>query len=243
VKTWRSRALVVGALVVAGALPVPVAAQPVQSAVPPQIVTTGQGEARVTPDRATIYVGVQSRAPTAAAAAADNARRARAVIDTLKALGLASDQVSTMNYAVSPEMQYDRPGGSPRVTGYVVTNTVRAEIRRIDEVGRAIDASLAKGANQMNGLEFYSSNAAEARRAALADAVMRARADAEAMARAAGGTLGSLLELVNGAPPYRPVMDAMRLVAPAAAQTPIEPGQQTIQAMVTARWVFVPGSR
>jgi uncharacterized protein len=75
-----------------------------QSVMPstPQIVTVGTGEARVTPDRATILIGLRSRAGTAAQAGADNARRQRAVLDTLRALGLQSDQLSTMNYAVSP---------------------------------------------------------------------------------------------------------------------------------------------
>src|ERR671933_364918 len=58
------------------------------------IITTGQGEARVTPDRAVVFIGVESRAATAAQASADNARKQRAVIDTLRALGLASDQIA-----------------------------------------------------------------------------------------------------------------------------------------------------
>ena len=144
----------------------------------PQVVTTGVGEARVVPDRATIFIGVQSRAPTAAAAAADNARRQRAILDTLRATGLGADQLGTINYNVTPEMQYSPNGGTPRVTGYVVTNTVRAELRRMDDIGRVIDASLAKGANEISSLQFTSSKADSVRRAALAEAVTNARADA-----------------------------------------------------------------
>src|SRR5919201_2992179 len=66
--------------------------------VPPQVVTSGRGEAKLAPDRATIEVGVQTRAATAAAAAADNARKQRAVIDTLRKLGLAQEQISTVNF-------------------------------------------------------------------------------------------------------------------------------------------------
>ncbi len=213
---------------------------------PPQIMTTGEGEAHVVPDRATIYIGVQSRAATAAAAAADNARKQRAVIDTIKALGLAADQLSTMNYQVTPEMQYDRPGGVPRVTGYIVTNTVRVEVRRIEDVGRVVDVSLAKGANQMNGLQFWSAKSEEARRSALAEAVAKARADAETIARAAGGTLGNVIEIVTsgGYMPRQLEGRVMSAMAPGeVAPTPIEPGQQTVRASVTARWMFVQGGR
>lgn len=208
----------------------------------PVVVTTGSGEARVTPDRATIMVGVQSRATTAAAAGSDNARKQRAILDTLHALGLSSEQISTVNYNVNPEMQYPPNGqGTPRVIGYTVTNSIRADVRRLDDVARVIDAALAKGANEISSLEFYSSKADSARRAALATAMTNARQDAEALAHAAGGSLGQVVEISNGEVPVRPLNIAMRSGLVAAAKTPIEPGQQTITATVTVRWAFVPG--
>jgi uncharacterized protein len=207
---------------------------------PPQVVTTGTGEVQLSPDRATVVVGVQSRATTVAQATSDNARRQRAIIDTLRSLGLASDQIATVNFNVSPEMQYP-PNQPPKVTGYVVTNIVRASLRRIEDVGRTIDAALAKGANEVSGVEFTSSRADSARRAAIAEAVAHARADAEAMARAGGGSLGQLLEIVSGVEPIRPFEATMaRARVAAAAPTPIEPGQLTVTATVTARWAFVP---
>jgi uncharacterized protein YggE len=210
---------------------------------PPQVVVTGVGEARVTPDRATISVGVQSRATTAAGAAGDNARRQKAILDTLKALGLQSDQLSTVNYNVQPEMQYSPNGTTPpRVTGYIVSNTVRADVRRLDDVAKLIDAALAKGANEISSLQFYSSKADSVRRSALAAAVADARADAEALARAGGGTLGPILEMSTSEAPPRPVLQtAMMRSAAAMEKTPIEPGQQTITAFVTIRWSLAGG--
>jgi uncharacterized protein YggE len=120
-----------------------------------------------------------------------------------------------------------------------VTNTVRADVRRLDDVPRIIDASLAKGANEISSLEFYSSKADSARRAAMAIAVGNARADAETLAKAAGGTLGPLLELSTGSP-IRPIQGTFGVAGMAAkAPTPIEPGQQSISASVSARWMFV----
>jgi uncharacterized protein len=206
---------------------------------PAQIVTTGTGETRVTPDRATIFVGVQSRAGTAAAASADNARRQRAILDTLHALGLGPDQLSTMNYNVNPDIQYNPNNQPPKVVGYTVTNTVRAEVRKLEDVARIIDASLARGANEISGLQFYSSTADSARRSAMALAVANARADAETLARAAGGTLGALLELSTSSS-SRPMPEAIGATAMARMATPIEPGQQSVAASVTARWTFLP---
>jgi len=229
-------------IVLAGAGVLVAASLPAQAPVPPtpsQIVTAGSGEARVTPDRATIFIGVQSRGATASAAAADNAKRQRAILDTLRALGFGSDQLSTMNYNVSPEMQYTPNNQPPRVTGYIVTNTVRVDVRKLDDVARAIDASLGKGANEISGLQFFSSKADSVRRSALAAAVANARLDAEALARAAGGSLGPLLEISTSfsGGPRQDFVGAMAMAAKVV--TPIEPGQQTMSANVTARWVFV----
>jgi uncharacterized protein len=239
------RRLVLLSMVIGAA---PVAAQ--QTAPPaahlgPDIVTSATGEARVTPDRAQVLIGVQTRAATAAQAGADNARKTRAVIDAIKARGIPAAQIATSEYNLYPE--YDpqpREGPQlPRVIGYVANNTVRIEVRQLDQVGPVIDAALAAGANMVNTIQFFASNVDVARRAALAEAVVRARADAEALARAAGGSLGALLELNTQTPPVRPypAERVMMRMGAADAQTPIEPGQQTLAVWVSGRWVFVPG--
>jgi uncharacterized protein YggE len=208
----------------------------------PSIVTSAIGEARVTPDRALLEIGVQTRGSTASAAAAENARRQRAIIDTLKALGIPSELISTTNYSVYPEMRQDpRNEQQPVITGYNVNNTVRVEVRRIDQVGPIIDAVIARGANVLNSLSFFASNTDEPRRRALAEAVTRARQDAEALARAAGGSLGPLLELSDFSQGPRPMYTTgmLRAQVADAAPTPISPGEQQLQVTVIARWQFV----
>lgn len=211
----------------------------------PEVATSAEGEAQVTPDRATISIGVQTRAKTAKEAGAENARRQQAVIDTLRALGIPADQISTVGYNVYPEQVYhpDQGDKEPRIVGYNVINTVRVEVRQLDKLGSVIDAALAKGANGINSLELSASNIDEARRSALASALARARGDAEALARAAGGSLGALIEATTAeATPPRMFKNAeMMSVRQAAAPTPISPGEQTIHVTVTARWRFAPG--
>lgn len=207
---------------------------------PPMVATTGVGEASAVPDRATIYIAVQTRAATASAASADNARRVRAVMDTLRQMGIAGDQLETANYSVSPEMSYPTTTGqAPRTIAYTVTNSLLLKLRRIDDVGRAIDAALAKGANEISSLQFSSSKADSVRSVALAAAVTDAKSQAESMARAAGGSLGQLLELSTSMP-IRPMPLIQPMMARAAA-TPITPGEQSISATVSAKWAFVPG--
>jgi len=177
----------------------PVAAQETQRQGPPQVVTTGQGEVRVTPDRATVMLGVQTRAATAEEATTQNSRKQRAVIDAIKARGIPAEQIATSSFNVIPETRYDREGqAAPRTTSYLVVNSVSVEVRRIDQVGRVIDAALGAGANQVTSLAFEISSPDSARRAALSSAVAKAKAEAEVMAMAAGGSLGPPIELVAG---------------------------------------------
>jgi uncharacterized protein YggE len=234
------------ASMLAGAAPLAAQqAQPSAGWQGPDIVTSATGEARVTPDRAQIFMGVQTRAATAAQAGADNARKTRAVIDAVKARGIPAEQIMTSEYNLFPEYDHREPPRegpqTPRVIGYVANNTVRVEVRRLDQVGAIIDAALAAGANMVNTIQFFASNVDVARRAALAEAVARARGDAEALAKAAGGSLGELRELNTQSLPIRPMYRerALQLQSGGAdVQTPIEPGQQTLTVWVSGRWQF-----
>jgi len=207
----------------------------------PQISVAARGEIRVSPDRATIQISVQTRAATAAVAAAENATRQKAVFDALRALGLGPDQLSTTNYNVFPEQRYE-PNKDPVITGYNVTNTLLVDVRKLSQVGPVIDAALSKGANMISSLQFYASNTEDARRTAIASAVRKARLDAESAAAAAGGAVGGLLEITIGAyyaPPPRPMVMAQARMADASAETIINPGDQTLSVDVNTRWKFI----
>ncbi|HKW10410.1 MAG TPA: SIMPL domain-containing protein [Gemmatimonadaceae bacterium] len=227
---------------VVAATPAPVFAQAAgPSPSRPEIVTSATGEAQLTPDRAAVYVGVQTRASTAALAARENAQKQTAIIDAIVALGISREQISTENYTVAPDTRYDQSTQRTTVTGYIVSNVVRVEVRRIEQVAPVLDTALGKGANQINSLDFFASNSDSARHEALAQAIAKARGDAEAMARAAGGSLGALVELSTSDVGPRPVSRITDYAMMAkAAPTPIEPGQQRLQVSVSARWLFVP---
>lgn len=212
----------------------------------PQINVSARGEVRVVPDRANIQISVQTRAETAAAAATENARKQKAVIEGLRALGIAANDIGTPNYSVYPEQRYE-PNKEPVVIGYNVTNTLSVELKSVALVGPAIDAALARGANMITSLQFYASNTDSARQEAIAQAVRKARSDADAAARAAGGSISGLLEIGVGSyspPPPRPMeLKARGAMSSSQADTPISAGDQSLTVDVSTRWRFAPGSR
>jgi len=226
------------------------AQRPAPAREPPEIVVTGRGEVKVMPDRAFVELAAETRAATAAAASAENARRQRAVLDTLQRLGFAPGAVTTSNYAVQPVWRYDRLGKSTKQAGYVVQNGVRVRVERLDRLGAVIDAALATGANRVRGILFVASTESEAQSRALAAAVSQAEHRARVAAQAGGGSLGPLIQLTTER--YEPPPGIQSAVAlqqgwvsfsDSAPETPITPAELTVVVTVLGRWEFAPAPR
>ncbi len=203
---------------------------------PRTIVVTGEGKVYAPPDLAIVSFGVETAAPTAAAAMAENTKKSTALIEAIKrALG-PRDRVSTTQYALSPvyEQRERATGSPPRITGYVASNMVRVELRDVGTVGALIDTATRAGANRADQLEFT----LEERGAAQSDALQRAGADArrqaEATAAALGLELGRILNAtIGGAPIIYPRAYARdRMVAMEAAPPPIEAGDIGVSAQL-----------
>lgn len=212
---------------------------------PPQILVTGRGEIEVVPDRAVMQLGVETQAPTAAAASAENNRKQTAIIAAIRALGVPQAAIKTARFNVAPIQRYDDKSRRVVIDGYAVSNIVEVYSDKLEQTGAIIDAALANGSNRVIGLDFRLKDAGPSREQALKAAVESARRQAEVAAQAAGGTVAELLELsVNEfeRPMPRPMMAAMRTeAADAIPPTPISEGTTTVAVSVTTRWRFAPG--
>lgn len=234
-----------GASIAAGAILLSSAgragAQTMPQTPPSQITVSARGEVQVAPDRARVQVGVETQSKTAAAAAAENNKKQTAVLAAIRALGIPAAQITTLGYSVSPIQRYDDKDRRVVIDGYQVTNIVQVVTDKLDQAGPIIDAALANGANRVAGLDFLVKDASSARDVALAQAVESARRQATVAAKAAGGTLGELLEInVNEfeRPDPRPML-AMTKMDAAGAPTPLSEGTATVSVGVTTRWRFV----
>jgi len=220
----------------------------------PEITASGRGEVAITPDRATVLVSVESRAPSASEAASANSQKMSAVLQTLRRAGLAQGDITTSTYTVGQDPRSLRvpPGtGMPNFPiEFLARNTVRANVRRIDDVGKVIDAALGAGATSIASVQFSSASTEEARGNALAMAVAQAQRDANILARASGGTLGRLLSMTSSSGPFvaggfasDTYLSIEREMAGSAAfPTMINPRDLTVTASVFGRWEFVPAA-
>jgi uncharacterized protein len=102
----------------------------------PTINVAGHGEVEGTPDVMTITMGVQTIDASAQAALQRNNAGAAALIDALKAKGVAAKDIQTVDLNVSPN--FDK---NFHVTGYSASNTVSAKLRDLSKAGEVIDAA------------------------------------------------------------------------------------------------------
>ena len=206
---------------------------------PPNIETVGTGQRRVTPDRANVHLIIETRAATAAGAAAQNTRAVTAVIDTLRRAGVDSG-ITTSSYHVGPNYEPAPERMEPRRIGYVARTVLRVRMTRLADVGGVIDMGLARGATGVESVYFESSRVEEERRAALAEAAAAARRDAEVLARAMGGTLGRLISVSTaGANDPRRINMMYAMEGAAMRSTTITPNEIVIAAAVVTRWHFI----
>lgn len=208
---------------------------------PPQISVQARGEVQVAPDRARVQVGVETRARTAALAAAENNKKQTAILAAIRALGVPSSAITTLNYTVMPVQRYDEKERRVVMDGYTVSNIVQVETDKLEQAGGIIDAGLSNGANRVAGLDFLVKDAAKARDAALALAVESARRQADVAAKAAGGQIAELLELNISdfeRPEPRPMLAMAKMSSAEATPTPISEGLSTVVVTVSTRWRF-----
>lgn len=203
-----------------------------------QLSLSANGEVTLVPDQATVAAGVVSRGDSAAEALRANSTAMNRVFRELREAGVAERDMQTSRLSVNPV--YSRPDRSssdePRIIGYEARNTVTALVREIDTVGAVIDAVFSAGANTLNGVNFSSSEADEARDEARRRAIAALYARRDLYAEAAGFEVVRLLDLSEGGA-IQPVPMAMMARAESFdASTPVAAGELVVRASVSAVW-------
>ncbi|MGI9252504.1 MAG: SIMPL domain-containing protein [Thermomicrobiales bacterium] len=202
------------------------------------ISVDGRGAMTAAPDTARISVGVDVVMADLAEARAEAARQANAVIEAVKARGIAKKDIQTTNLSVSVQRDFDRNGDPTKIKGYGVRNEVLVIVRDLEQIGGVLDDVVAAGGNNVSGPEFFIDRPEaledEARRLAVADA----RRKAGILADAAGAALGEVLA-ISETTDFLPAPRGMAMLRKAAApmaDTPVEAGTQEIVVNVRVRW-------
>lgn len=199
-----------------------------------QITVTAQGQVEAVPDMATITLGVTHEAEEAGTAMAASSAAVTRMLEQVQGMGIQPRDVQTRRFSVHPiwsgrGSSHSEPA---RITGFVASNMVMVRIRDLSALGPVLDAVIASGANDFNGLQFSVQEPKALQDAARKAAVENAIAQARLLAEAAGVTLGPVVSITDhGGSSVRPEM--MEMAAARDASAPVAAGEVSLTASVS----------
>lgn len=207
------------------------------------ISVAGKGEASVAPDMAMLSLAVVRNAKTADAALAANNAAMKEVLASLRNAGVADRDLQTSNFSVQPQYRQQEPKNGvmppPEVVGYEVSNMVTVRVRDLAKLGGLLDSSIKLGVNQGGQISFTNDKTdgvlSDARKAAVADAMEKAKT----LAEAAGVKLGRVIEITEATPFVMPE-PMMRMAAPKAQNdsVPIASGENSYSVTVNVTFAL-----
>ncbi|MGO8147084.1 SIMPL domain-containing protein [Rhizobium leguminosarum] len=210
----------------------------------PVISVTGDGESSVAPDMAIVNLAVVKQAKTAREALDENNKAMNDVLAALKSGGIAERDLQTSGFSIQPQYNYPQPVDGqqqpPQLIGYQTINSVTVRLRDLAKLGAVIDQSVTLGINQGGEIQFTNDkpDAAieEARKAAVADAVKRAKT----LSEAAGVKLGRILEINENVPRAmpQPVYRATMMKEASDAAVPVQGGENNYNVSVTVTFAI-----
>jgi uncharacterized protein YggE len=218
--------------------------QQIEDVVQSVVSTSGTATVKVTPDKVSVTIGVETRGETAEEAAAANAELMEKVLQALRDLGIAEEDISTNWYSVWPvyewmsppciEIYPQPPECAPKseITGYSASNSVTVTLDASEDAGEVIDVAVAAGATNVNGAYFFVSTERqeEIREDLIADAIANARSRADKAAEAVEMEITGVKSIsLNDV--YFPFF-YKDFALESAGSTPILPGQQEISQTV-----------
>ncbi|MDH5759613.1 MAG: SIMPL domain-containing protein [Gemmatimonadota bacterium] len=209
------------------------------------INVSGMGEVIVPPSRAIVFFELSSRESVPSAAAQANEVLHTAVAEALEGLGYSRDQVVPWGYGAGQSndmMRGARPPGSEIVPSYEVRYGVRVTVEPVERLNEIVSAAMAAGVKAVPMVLFQVADEEDARRRATRLAVSRARADAEAIAEAAGGRLGALVG-ISTFPEYDRSMMGNRFFSGGFPGQGVQliPSDLTVRQSIHGVWIFEPG--
>lgn len=198
------------------------------------ISVNGTGIVYLTPDIAYINIGVHTENQEVGIAVTKSNRQSQAIIDAIKELGVADNDIQTTNFSIFNSSQYDPMTGRETGKVYIVDNNVIVTLRDLSKLSTLLDGSIAAGANNINSISFDIADKSEAIQEARLLALENAQELAKELTDGAGVSLGEVQTLsyydYSPSPYYGTGGVGLDSSSPS---TPINPGQMQLSVDVS----------
>ncbi len=202
-----------------------------------------EGQARFRPDVAYVGMGVVSTGTTAREATDANARVMAKVIAAVREAGVDPRYLRTQQISVEPRFARSGPAdyqGQAEITGFVARNSVAVTLTKLDSAPDVITAGFAAGANSMEGPNLSSENLSAGLAAARADALVKARAQADAYASGLGMKIARILRVSERGAAGTSDLFLAANASRAVSRVPLETGEMQRRALIWIDYALVP---
>lgn len=193
----------------------------------------GTGEVNTPPDRAVIITGVTTTSEQVAEAQEENAMHISAIVASLQALGIPSEDIQTTDYRIEENVRYEN--NVKIFLGYKVTHLLKVYVEPVSEAGAAIDTAVASGANVVSDIRFELKDPTKVYQEALAAAIKDGEQKATSMANtlhiSLPNTPHQIVELSSASPSPRMFSDVQA--------TQIQTGQLVITAQLKMIYLLI----
>jgi hypothetical protein len=155
------------------------------------ISIAGEGKVTTIPDIALVSLGLSTEKKKISDAQSENSKTMNALIEQLKGLDIAKEDIKTVNYTIYPA--YDWVDGKQILRGYTVSQDVQVKIRQTDKVDEVLQIAGGLNLNQIGGLSFDLDQPEKYRQEARLKALENAKEKADALAKVMGVKLGKVI--------------------------------------------------
>ena len=204
------------------------------------VSVSGEGRVSLAPDIVMMTLGVDIRNTDLTAAQNEAEATMESVLAALKAAGVDEKDLQTSGYSINVERDWNQ--ATQPIIGYLVSHTVTAKVRSVDNAGAVLASAVDAGANNVGGVWFALDDSAAAVQQARELAVADAAARAEELARLTNSTLGPVQHISEGGNGYAPPMAASGGAAydssERAASVSINPGQTEVVISVSVTYAI-----
>lgn len=158
---------------------------------PGLVTVVGEGRVTVKPEMVKFTLGVQTISPSATQAVADNNRLVASLVDVLKGVSVAEQDIDLAYVRViSPQIELGQ-------TSFTAVNSAQVTLRNINQFDSLVVQLYAQGATSITDILFTTDNSRELEKEAVALAIRDAKARGKELAQASGKWLGRMISLTT----------------------------------------------
>lgn len=208
------------------------------------ISVSGTAAVSVMPDKADIFVKIETLEATAADAQQKNAAITNNVIAALEGAGVNEDDIETSSYRLYPKQKWDKDTETYVNVGYEVRHILKVETLKVKEVGDLVDTAVGAGANGVDSVSFSLTKELhkEVTGQALDNASLDAQNKAESVSESLNVKLGKICRISESNFFYEPYdyyprdVEMKAMAGAANEATAISPGEVEVKANIAVEY-------